>query len=415
MRVLLATDHFPPFIGGAHRWAALLVNGLARRGHDVAVATMWYGGAPRVEQYGDHDIPVHRIRQLRTAVPALVRDERQRHAPPFPDPVSVHDLRKVINAARPDVVLSHGWIAFSAAGALLRSDVPLVASIHDYGLFCTTRTLLYEGAMCSGPAPAKCLRCAADYYGRPKGWTAVAGVRLSRSVIARRIDGLQSVASFVDEVMTRYLLGRTADRNRVRRFTIPAFLDSDDDDADTAVQAVLEKLPDEPFILFVGAFRRGKGIDVLRDAYERLENPPPLVMMGTVERDAPQHLPSGALVLTDVPHAAVMASWDRAMLGVVPSILPEPLGTVSIEGISRGVPVIATAPSGMSDVLGDGAGILVPHGDAGALAEAMQSLIADPKLREALSRKGRERSETFQAEAVLTRYEEMFERMVADR
>ena len=52
----------------------------------------------------------------------------------------------------------------------------MLVSARDYGYFCATRTLLRKGEPCSGPAPLKCLACAGDYYGRPKGWVAAAGV-----------------------------------------------------------------------------------------------------------------------------------------------------------------------------------------------------------------------------------------------
>ena len=40
------------------------------------------------------------------------------------------------------------------------------------------------------------------------------------------------------------------------------------------------QLPDEPFLLFVGAFGRYKGVDLLIESYKRLESPPPLVLIG---------------------------------------------------------------------------------------------------------------------------------------
>ena len=46
MRILLATDHFPPFIGGAHRQAQLIARAMAASGHEVTVATPWHGGQP---------------------------------------------------------------------------------------------------------------------------------------------------------------------------------------------------------------------------------------------------------------------------------------------------------------------------------------------------------------------------------
>ena len=93
-----------------------------------------------------------------------------------------------------------------------------------------------------------------------------------------------------------------------------------------------------------------------------------------------------------------MAAWDRALIAVAPSVWPEPLGTVAIEAASRGVAMIATAPSGMEDILGEGAGLLIPQGDVDALAQAIQSLLDDPRRRHELGRKGRERAAAFAAE-----------------
>lgn len=411
MKVLIATEHFPPFIGGAHRWSDLISSGLAARGHEVAVATTWHGGLPQVERHGPHHVPVHRVRQLRTAVPWLVRDRRQRHAPPFPDPVSVYQLRRLVRRLEPQVVLAHGWLAYSMVAALQGTDVPVALSAHDYGYFCATRRLLHDGRPCDGPAPVKCLTCAGDYYGVAKGAAAVAGVGAWRPLLVHRMNGLHSVTTFVEERLRRHLLGGRS--TGIRLFVIPPFLQDDGEGTSQAeVRRHVEQLPSEPFILFAGAFRADKGLQVLFDAYVRLQDPPRLVLMGTMERDTPP-FPSGAIVLTDVPHAAVIAAMDRARMVVVPSLLPEPLGTVAVEGISQGAPTIVTAPGGMQDVVADGAGVLVPQGDAGALADAMRSILDDEQLSRALSRAGRARAEQYKAEAVLGRYERMLAELAA--
>jgi glycosyltransferase involved in cell wall biosynthesis len=418
MRLLIASDHYPPFIGGAHRWAELLAFGLARRGHKVVVATVWHGGLPRTESRGD--VVVHRVRQLRTALPQLVRNSEQRHQAPFPDPVTIRDLRRIIAETEPEVVLAHGWMASSAAIAIGGKDIPLLLSAHDYGYFCATRILLYEGKRCTGPAPLKCLSCAGNYYGAPKGWIAAASVAASRRVVARKLAGVQSVSAFVDEVTARHLLGQEEQgpiARSVPRFVIPAFPDVDPPGtgaSEREVQALVARLPDEPFILFVGALRPIKGIEVLFEAYRRLEAPPPLVLFGTFERDTPKRFPTETIVFSNVPHKAVMAAWDRALFGVAPSVWPEPLGTVTVEAISRGKPVIATVPSGMADVLGNGAGMLVPQGDAAALAEAMRVLIEEPERRASIARAASANAVNFEAELVLSRYEEAL-RQLAER
>ena len=57
----------------------------------------------------------------------------------------------------------------------------------------------------------------------------------------------------------------------------------------------------------------------------------------------------------------------------------EPFGQVIIEGMAAGKPVVATNGGGVPEIVEDGqTGILVPMGDAPALAEAICRVLADP-------------------------------------
>jgi glycosyltransferase involved in cell wall biosynthesis len=179
------------------------------------------------------------------------------------------------------------------------------------------------------------------------------------------------------------------------------------------IDSWLARLPEDPFILFVGAFRKVKGLETLFEAYRRLTDPPPLVLMGTFERDSPTDFPPEAVVLTDVPNQAVMASWERAMFGVMPSLWPEPLGATVSEAMSRGRPVIGTQLGGHTDMLDETTGILVPQGDATALATAMSELIEDPERREALGQAAAERAKNFAGTNVLPRFEDAYRATIA--
>lgn len=412
MRLLLVSDHYPPFIGGAHRQTQLLAQGLAARGHTVDVATSWHGGSARRAQEAD-GIVVHRVRQLRTVVPALVRDRDQRQSTPFPDPVTVRDLRRVIAELRPDVIHAYGWMTFSLAVALVGQRIPLLVSARDYGYFCATRTFLRRDRPCEGPGPLKCATCSARWYGAPKGWIAAAGVAASRPLLVRKATGLHSVSTYVSGVAHEHLLGGRG-RRAVEEITIPSFQARSSADAGPAELApYLERLPSQPFILFVGPLRRIKGLEVLFEAYERLAAPPPLVLMGPEGHDPPRGYPAGSVVLTDVPHPAVLAAWDRALFGVMPSLWPEPYGAVVAEAMSRGRPVIGTLVGGHADMLDASCGLLVPQGDAGALARAMQALLDDPARRETMGRAARERARDFTADAIVPRFERIYRELLA--
>jgi glycosyltransferase involved in cell wall biosynthesis len=258
--------------------------------------------------------------------------------------------------------------------------------------------------------------CAGEYYGAPKGWVAAVGVGLSKPLLARKITGLHSVSSYVHDVTVSNLAGRGADARELTAMTIPSFQAEPPPrpgEAAPDIDAWLTRLPDQPFILFVGAFRKVKGLETLFDAYRRLDSPPPLVLMGTFERDSPVDFPADAVVLTDVPHPVVMAAWDRAMFGVMPSLWPEPLGATVAEGMSRGKPVIGTRPGGHTDMLDEKTGILVPQGDVEALAVAMTELMTDPARRQALGRAAAEKAASFAAPNVIPRFESAYEEVIA--
>ena len=414
MRLLLVSDHYPPAIGGAERQTRLLAHLFAARGYEVAVAVPWYRGAPR--SYDDEGVTVYRVRQLRTVFPALVRDNSTRHAPPFPDPVTVRDLKKLIRQFKPDIVHSHGWITYSCVVALLRNKIPLLVTARDYGYFCANRTLLHDGIPCSGPGLTKCLGCAGRYYGIPKGWIATVGVFANRPLLRRTITGLHSPSSYMSSTMRQHFLGEggaggTQGSPEVLEFVIPSFLHEPPEPVpDGIVSAYLEALPSEPFILFVGQFRLTKGINQLIDAYGRIDSPPPLVLIGHYAWDGPSKFPPNVRALTEYPHEAVMAAWDRALFGVMPSLGPEPFGSVVHEGMSRGKPIIGTNHGGHTDMIIDGeTGYLVPPGDVDALAAAMTDLIRHPNRCAQFGRAAAKRATLFSAGVVIPQFADAYE------
>jgi glycosyltransferase involved in cell wall biosynthesis len=404
MRLLLATDYYPPFIGGAQIQSRVLARELHARGHEVSVVTPWQKGIPEIRD--DDGVTVFGVRQLRTLRWFEPRNFVQQHQPPFPDPVSILAIRRIMRRVHPDVVHSFGWIGYSCAVALAGRRTPLVAVARDYAYGCANRTLMRDGRECSGPALAKCVPCAGRNYGAPRGWIAALGVLASRPLLRRRIDAMHSISEYVQLMMRRDFLGGAV----VEDVVIHDIIETAGPGAPS--DALLDLLPKEPFILFVGALRRIKGIAELIAAHACLNDPPPLVLIGTVEPDTPS-IPASVTVIRDAPHSVVMEAWERSLFGVFPSQFPEPLGTVVCEGMSRGKPVIGTAPGGHTDMIVDGlTGLLVPRHDVDALAAAMQRLIEDSSLRGRLGAEARLRARDFTAAASIPRLEALYARLL---
>ena len=97
----------------------------------------------------------------------------------------------------------------------------------------------------------------------------------------------------------------------------------------------------------------------------------------------------------------VQALWRRATLGVVPSRWPEPFGLVAIEAMAAGVPLVASAVGGLTEILGDGRGVLVPPGDHVALAEAVDELSRDPDRQREIGESGRWSLQRYELGAVV--------------
>jgi len=415
LRVLMATDWYPPYIGGAERQTELLSKELVQRGHAVTVATTWSDRAPDRED--DQGVQVYRLKGWSTYVPFLFRDANwKRPHPPLPDPGIALALRALIRRTRPDVVQATGWIAYSAAVALLGSRTPLVISWREYGYTCAQRSLFRNNQQpCDGPSPLKCLQCGIHIYGWAKGIAMVGSNYAGRPLLAKKVTRSHAISSYVRNVVERDLLHGNIDSPFPKVTLIPDFVVTNpagrgaNDPGDAAVAAYIARLPRQPFILFVGQLQENKGIFKLLEAYQRLAPAPPLVLMGAIGPGSPAQLPANVTLIENVPNAAVMAAWERCLFGVAPSIWAETFCTVITEAMSRGKAMIASALGGPMDLIEpERTGLLVQPGNVAALAAAMQRLIDDPALTERLGAAARERVKRFTPEVVIPRFEAMY-------
>jgi phosphatidyl-myo-inositol alpha-mannosyltransferase len=90
--------------------------------------------------------------------------------------------------------------------------------------------------------------------------------------------------------------------------------------------------------------------------------------------------------LSEADKAAFLRSVD---VYCAPNLLGESFGVVLIEALAAGAPIVASDLDAFAKVLQNGAaGVLVPRGDAVALARELRELLADPDRRARLSENG---------------------------
>jgi glycosyltransferase involved in cell wall biosynthesis len=83
---------------------------------------------------------------------------------------------------------------------------------------------------------------------------------------------------------------------------------------------------------------------------------------------------------------------------------------VLLEAMASGKPLITTRIGGIPDVVVDGeTGLLVPPGDAAALRKALVRLVEDGEMRVRFGEAGRRRVVRFQASAVITNLESIYQ------
>ncbi|MFD0814195.1 glycosyltransferase family 4 protein [Amycolatopsis umgeniensis] len=131
-----------------------------------------------------------------------------------------------------------------------------------------------------------------------------------------------------------------------------------------------------------------KGLDMLLTAWAKIDGE--LVVVGKPKPDGPaeralMNLGPDANVrfvsgLSDVNLAELLCS---AEIVCVPSLF-EGFSLPAAEAMACGTPVVATTAGALPEVVGD-AGVLVPPGDPGALADAINSLLGDVRRRADLS------------------------------
>ena len=170
---------------------------------------------------------------------------------------------------------------------------------------------------------------------------------------------------------------------------------------DTQIFRPREEPGGTPVAIMVSRMLWDKGVGELVEAarlLRRREVPLRVVLVGPPDPDNPASIPERQLSDWDASgdvawwgeRSDIAEIWAKGQIAVLPSHregLPKSL----LEAAACGRPMVAADVSGCREIVRDGVtGLLVPPGDAGALADALERLARDPGLRRRLGAAARE-------------------------
>jgi D-inositol-3-phosphate glycosyltransferase len=357
--------------GGMNVYVREVSRELGRMGVSVDVFTRSQDPAiPRVVRLGERARVIH----LAAGVEApMARERVYDHLDEFVGGIEAWRIAEAIDY---DLIHAHYWLSGVAALTLkTRWAVPVLQMFHTLG--------------------------------RLKNRVARSAAELEPAV---RVEEETRIVSEADRIVAANVVERAellcdyaAQASRIA--TIPCGVDTDlFTPGDRAEARRRLGLDDRPVLLWVGRIAPIKGLDTLLDTIARLREGGQdlrlLVVGGDADEPTRGHETSlrqriARLGLGDSvrfvgpqPQGVLPLYYAAADLTVLPSYY-ESFGMVALEAMACASPVIASRVGGLVTTVRDGVtGFLVPDGDVGALAERIETLVADPELRWRLGREG---------------------------
>jgi glycogen synthase len=416
MKVLIATDSFPPNCGGSGWSTYELVRTLRAQGHDVLIVQPRPGRAD-----GERDYDGFHVREVGVFAPAVpfarnyFKSERlTRQLAPI--------LADIIRDAGSDVVHGQHVMTIPASVAAGRAAaVPSVATVRDYWPVCYWSDLIHDPAAdtlcpaCSAGGMRTCLRPRAG-----AAWPlALPMVPYMRANLARKQDALARATRViaVSTTIARDLAARSTGLLPGRLVTIPNPVDVD------AIRATASARRPEvpgPFALYMGKLAPNKGTRHLVTAVERAGLRWPLVVIGDgpdrpmLERWARRTVRE-VTMLGWLPREDALGWLAAASVLVFPSHGPESLSRVLLEASALGVPIAAMDTGGTRDIVLPGqTGLLSSSG--AALGDDLARLVADRSLASSLAERARAHVDaSFSAGRVVERIAAVYRDAVSTR
>ena len=278
-------------------------------------------------------------------------------------------LTQLANEHRPDVLhVVNTFPLFSPAifHAAKKLNLPTVASIQNYRMFCAQAMCFRDGKACEdclGKIPWRAVKHKC-YRGSRAGSAVVAAMQMLHRQL-RTWQSCVDVICVASDFSKSKLVAAGCDPNQLMKK--PNFVSVDPGPQNG----------EGKFALYVGRLAGEKGIATLLEAWEKYQLPYPLKIVGdgpdadSVKNAAQKQ--SNIEWVGRVPNEEVYDWMGQAACLVFPSVGYESMPKTLIESMAVGTPVIGADTASVPEVVHDGqTGHIFKGGDAGSLAEKVR-------------------------------------------
>lgn len=399
MRLLqVISEYFPPqgdSCGGTQVHLADLARSLAARGHELEVFAGLRGHDFEEYEMSAIDwegIPVTRV--------TYNFQDVERFEVMYASPKLEARFRAFLHGRRPDLVHFHHFTRLSTTflEACAELGIPTVLTLHDYWHVCLRGQRIHPETLevCEELDRERCVRCLHPL------WPTLLPVDTPGEALASlyTLQRWERHTKRVLDLADLVICPAPFHRERFVEWGLdPERVVVVEHGIDTAALAA-EPRGRKPVrsIGFVGNVIPPKGVHVLVRAFNLLARPELTldvhgqfdVFHGHSEYARDLAADEGLTVRLHGPFAhadlpAILAGFDVL---VVPSIWWETFGLTVREGVLAGLPVVASDVGGLHDAVESGLALGFEPGNAEALADVLRSLVDDPDLRDAMSRRG---------------------------
>jgi glycosyltransferase involved in cell wall biosynthesis len=388
LRVLVATDAFPPICGGSGWSTWELVRGLTSLGHHVEVVKTEIGRGAGVYDGRYQGVRVTTLRGQAPDVPLVrnvIKNER------LWAKTSEYLLEKRLRREPFDIVhAQHVMTTVPAIRAARASGTPVVATVRDYWPVCYWSDLIYDPQaphLCPACSVKMMTQCVLPRAGAASiaAWPVIPYMRANLRTKRRTLAQASAIIA-VSSAIARDLSARAPELAATPMFTIPNPVDM------TALDEAHLRSPRpmaDPYVLYAGKLAINKGVQFLLPAFASARLALPLVVVGDgplrgkLEADA-RARGIDLRVLGWLDRDQVWAWMRHARLLAFPSYGPESLSRVLIEAAALGVPIAAMDTGGTRDIIQPEVTGLLSR-DVDGFARDLARLDHDERLRAAVS------------------------------